>query len=78
MDKAICASRGPRVADDGVPYCKLELGHEGVHRAHPEDGWGSNGAWPDPPMYNRAVRREFAEAGMTPWYPQGGGPFGAR
>lgn len=42
----ICDSRGPRIGDDGVPYCRRPAGHHGHHRPDPEDGWG-NVTWTD-------------------------------
>lgn len=39
-----CASRGPRIGE-GMPVCRRPKGHKGLHRANPEDGWGSNSTW---------------------------------
>lgn len=42
-----CASRGPRIGNEGVPVCRLAPGHSGRHRPRPEDGWGSGMEWTD-------------------------------
>lgn len=41
-EEATCFSRGPRIGNSGVPYCKEKLGHEGPHRANPDDGWSED------------------------------------
>ena len=54
--KALCWSRGPRIGEDGVPYCKLPARHaDPNHRPDPEDGWGAV-SWVDPPMVDYGLR----------------------
>lgn len=43
----VCDSRGPRIGDSGVPYCRRPAGHHGQHRPDPEDGWGNSVTWTD-------------------------------
>jgi hypothetical protein len=45
----LCWSRGPRIGNDGTPYCKKPGGHEGSHEPAPEDGWG-NLSWGKPDL----------------------------
>lgn len=44
---SLCMSRGPRIGDEGVPYCKLDKGHTGMHRPAESDGWGKDMFWGD-------------------------------
>jgi len=44
----LCMSRGPRIGNQGCPYCKLPSGHDGNHRPAPEDGWGEDMYWGEP------------------------------
>ena len=66
MTELICASRGPRIGDEGTPFCKRELGHDGTHHPHPEDGWGKIG-WGAPSLADLHVRQEFQEAHIAPF-----------
>lgn len=45
----LCWSRGPRIGAEGCPYCKKPVGHEGLHEASLEDGWGQV-TWGAPDM----------------------------
>ena len=47
MDNELCMSRGPRIGNEGVPYCKRPVGHDGRHKPDPEDGWRGV-EWGDP------------------------------
>jgi len=38
-ETGLCSSRGPRIGDEGVPYCREPIGHDGHHQPSPEDGW---------------------------------------
>lgn len=44
MNMDICGSRGPRIGNEGVPFCKMLPGHaserDWYHRPDPDDGWG--------------------------------------
>lgn len=44
----LCMSRGPRIGNQGCPYCKLPSGHDGNHRPAPKDGWGEGMYWGEP------------------------------
>ncbi len=45
-DAKLCMSRGPRIGNDGVPYCKLPKGHTSpYHRPAESDGWGKDIFW---------------------------------
>lgn len=39
IDIPLCMSRGPRIGNDGCPYCKELKYHEGPHRPGADDGW---------------------------------------
>lgn len=41
LNMPICGSRGPRIGDEGTPFCKRLPRHNGnYHYPDPEDGWG--------------------------------------
>jgi hypothetical protein len=44
----ICWSRGPRIGNEGAPFCKKLFRHEGRHTPDPEDGWEPGMSWGDP------------------------------
>lgn len=46
----LCWSRGPRIGNSGVPYCKLPDNHTGPHAPHVLDGWGNHMSWEGPDM----------------------------
>jgi hypothetical protein len=66
MDDPICASAGPRIGDDGHPYCWRALHHRGPHKPHPDQGWG-NLSWGDPVMARLSVRVSAAFFGLRPY-----------
>jgi hypothetical protein len=45
-----CLSRGPRIGNEGCPYCKLPKGHDVASVKHcpaEDDGWGPTVYWGD-------------------------------
>lgn len=42
----LCWSTGPRIGDEGHPYCLKPVGHAGNHESHPDSGYRET--WGEP------------------------------